>query len=116
MIHAGILAGKCCREFWLTGGQTSPYLGADRCAKLFPFRRARSCEPIRKRNPTFAVGRWNADAYDEAVERLRAFRLAYRQRLESWRAGLRDAPFPPGTWLMRHRHRVVVEEPGMIAA
>ena len=87
------------------------FLGADRCLKLSPFRRARSWEPIRDRNPTFAVGRGKREAFFEAVRRLRAFRLEYRQRLEAWRAGERSAPFPAGTWLMRHRHGAAVEEP-----
>ena len=86
------------------------FLGADRCRKLSPFRQAHSWEPVRDRNPTFAVGRGNRDAFLEAVRRLRAFRLAYRQRLEAWRAGERNAPFPAGTWLMRHRHGAAVEE------
>jgi len=92
------------------------FLGADRCLKLSPFRRARSWEPLRSRNPTFAVGRGNREAFFEAVARLRAFRLAYRQRLEAWRAGERNAPFPAGTWLMRHRHGAAVEEPVATAA
>jgi len=92
------------------------FLGADRCRKLSPFRRARSGEPIRGRNPTFAVGRGNRDAFFEAARRLRAFRLAYRQRLEAWRAGERSVPFPAGTWLMRHRHGAAVEEPVATAA
>ena len=91
-------------------------LGADRCLKLSPFKRARSWEPIRDRNPTFAVGRDNREAFFEAVARLRAFRLAYRQRLEAWRAGERNAPFPAGTWLMKHRHGAAVEEPTVAAA
>ena len=91
-------------------------LGADRCRKLSPFRRARSSEPIRDRNPCFAVGRGNRAAFLEAVERLRAFRLAYRQRLEAWRAGERNAPFPAGTWLMRHQHGAAVEEAVAAAA
>lgn len=92
------------------------FLGVDRCRKLSPFRRARSSEPIRDRNPTFAVGRGNRDAFVEAVARLRAFRRAYRQRLDAWRAGDRSTPFPAGTWLMRHRHRVAVEPPAAAAA
>lgn len=91
------------------------FLGADRCRKLSPFRRARSPEPLRSRNPAFAVGRGNREAYLEAVARLRAFRLAYRERLEAWRAGERSAPFPAGTWMMRHRHGAAVGEPATAA-
>lgn len=85
------------------------FLGADRCSKLSPFRRARSWEPARARNPCFAVGRGNHEAYREAAARLRAFRSAYRQALARWRAGVRDVPFPAGTWLMLHRHSALVE-------
>ena len=92
------------------------FLGADRCAKLSPFGRARSPEPERSRNPCFAVGRGNREAFFEAAERLRAFRLAYRQVFTAWRAGQRDAAFPAGTWLMRHRHGARVEEPARSAA
>ena len=92
------------------------FLGVDRCRKLSPFRRARSPEPVRDRNPTFAVGRGNREAFLESAARLRAFRLAYHQRLEAWRAGERTAPFPAGTWLMRHRHGAAVEEPVPAAA
>ncbi|UJR83339.1 Hypothetical protein I5071_54070 [Sandaracinus amylolyticus] len=80
------------------------FVGADRCAKLSPFRRARSWEPIRDTNPTFAVGRANDDARRESAARVRAFRTAYRQAFESWHRGLREAPFPAGTWLMRERY------------
>ena len=92
------------------------FLGADRCRRLSPFGRAQSHEPIRGRNPTFAVGRGNRDAFLEAVRRLRAFRRAYRQRLEAWRAGERSAPFPEGTWLMRHRHGAAIDLPVATAA
>ena len=91
------------------------FVGVDRCRKLSPFRRARSWEPSRDRNPTFAVGRGNREAFIEAVRRLRTFRLAYRQRLQAWRAGERNAPFPAGTWLMRHRHGAAVEAPVVAA-
>ena len=85
------------------------FLGVDRCRKLSPFRRAHSSEPARERNPCFAVGRGNADAFVEAAARLRAFRLAYREVFASWRLGRRDVAFPPGTWLMHHRHGANVE-------
>lgn len=65
-----------------------------------PTQRARSWEPPRDRNPTFAVGRGMRAALLEAVERVRAFRRAYRQRLEEWRHGGRTASWPTGTWLM----------------
>jgi len=59
-----------------------------------------SFEPLRGRNPTFAVGRGQRKLFFNAVAELRAFRRAYRQALERWRSGLRDAVFPRGTWCM----------------
>ncbi|WP_083457416.1 hypothetical protein [Sandaracinus amylolyticus] len=84
------------------------FVGRDRCAKLSPFRRARSWEPPRSRNPTFAVGRGHHDARIESEERLRAFRSAYRSALDAWRARRRDVPFPAGTWLMREQHAALI--------
>ncbi|UJR87081.1 transposase [Sandaracinus amylolyticus] len=84
------------------------FLGADRCAKLSPFRRATSREPIRDTNPTFAVGRGNHVAWRECAERVRAFRTAYRRAREGWRRGRRDVPFPVGTWLMREEHAALI--------
>lgn len=83
-------------------------LGARRCAKASPYQRARSWEPLRGRNPTFAVGRGQRAAFFAAVAELRAFRRAYRDALERWRSGLRHALFPRGTWLMRWVHAVQV--------
>jgi hypothetical protein len=85
------------------------FLGPDRCKKSSPYRRSHSFEPVRDRNPTFAVGRGNKDAFMAAVEELRAFRKAYREALRQWRAGVRSVAFPPGTWLMRRLHEANVE-------
>ncbi|WP_236518953.1 transposase [Sandaracinus amylolyticus] len=85
------------------------FLGADRCARLSPFRRARSHEPLRSLAPAFAVGRGDRDALIAAAVRLRAFRLAYRHAFDSWRRGRRDVAFPAGTWLMRQTHGAPVE-------
>ena len=79
-------------------------LGVDRCRKLSPFERARSQEPLRSLNPTFAVGRGRREERLAAVARVRAFRADYRVALGSWRAGERSVSFPPGTWLMRVHH------------
>jgi hypothetical protein len=75
-----------------------------RLRQLSPFDRAKSWEPLRGRNPTFAVGRGQRAAFFEAVLELRVFRAAYRVALESWRAGVRAVTFPAGTWLMRWLH------------
>jgi REP element-mobilizing transposase RayT len=84
-------------------------LGADRVRRLSPYRRATSFELLRDRNPTFAVGRGQRKAFFQAVAQLRAFRQAYRQALEQWRAGLRSVVFPQGTWCMCRVHGVVVQ-------
>jgi hypothetical protein len=86
-------------------------IGRERIAKLSPYERAKSREPLRARNPVFAVGRGQSEAFKLAVVTLRAFRRAHRAALELWRAKLRDAVFPHGTWLMRHLHGVETQAP-----
>lgn len=76
---------------------------------MSPYQRARSWEPLRKRNPCFAVGRKQSEAFRESVAALRAFRSAHRFAVELWRKGVRDVLFPLGTWHMRHAHGVCVE-------
>jgi hypothetical protein len=82
------------------------FLGAVRATRVSPFKRAKSWEPLRSLNPAFAVGRGQRDAFLAAVAELRDFRHAYRSALERWRAGIRNALFPAGTWLMRCVHAV----------
>jgi REP element-mobilizing transposase RayT len=82
-------------------------LGADRIRRLSPYRRATSFELLRDRNPTFAVGRGQKKIFIEAVAELRAFRRAYREAFEQWRAGLRSVVFPQGTWCMCRVHGAV---------
>ena len=84
-------------------------LGADRVRRLSPYRRAKSFELLRDRNPTFAVGRGQKKMFFEAVAELRAFRQAYRHALEQWRAGLRSVVFPQGTWCMCRVHGAVAQ-------
>jgi hypothetical protein len=83
-------------------------LGAERVLRASPYEHSTSWEPIRERNPHFAVGRGQCKAFFEAVERLRAFRRAYREALAQWREGMRDVIFPAGTLLMRVLHHVRV--------
>lgn len=85
-----------------------PVLGPDRVAEVSPFTRAVSDESPGDRNPTFAAGRGNGDAWRCAAEVTRAFRRAYRSALDQWRTGARSVVFPSGTWLMRVLHVVVV--------
>jgi hypothetical protein len=82
------------------------FLGRERLATLSPYDRAKSFEPLRGRNPTFAVGRGQREAFFEAVLELRTFRKAYRLALDHWRTGARNVLFPVGTWLMHWLHRV----------
>lgn len=86
-------------------------LGAKRLTALSPFNRARSWEPLRDRNPTFAVGRGHRDAFFSAVAALRHFRAAYRAALHAWRRGARSVRFPYGTYLMSFFHGVTTAAP-----
>lgn len=89
-----------------TSGST--FLGPERCANLSPFRRARTREPARALNPTFAVGRGRREERRFAVACLRRFRTDYRVALSLWRSGDRLACFPAGTWLMKVLHAAPV--------
>jgi hypothetical protein len=86
-------------------------LGAERVQRLSPYERSTSWEPIRERNPHFAVGRGQRKAFLKAAKLLRIFRTAYREALQQWRKGVRDVMFPAGTWLMRVLHDVRVVPP-----
>jgi hypothetical protein len=85
------------------------FLGREYVLLCSPFERAKGSEQAPGHNPTFAVGRGQKDAYRNAIGNVRAFRLAYREALGSWRNGARDVGFPPGTWLMVRLHRARVE-------
>ncbi|KYF64791.1 transposase [Sorangium cellulosum] len=86
------------------------FLGPDRACMISPDDRATSFEPSRSFNPTFAVGRGHADMRRIASAAVRAFRTAYREALEQWRAGLRGAVFPAETWWMRVFHGATVSD------
>jgi REP element-mobilizing transposase RayT len=90
--------------------QHRTFLGAARACAVPPTARATTAEPIVDRNPTFAVGRNQGDAWHRAAAALRAFRSSYRAALERWCAGARDVAFPPGTWWMHTFHRAVVAD------
>jgi hypothetical protein len=83
-------------------------IGARQLQVLSPYKRAKSWEPLRALNPTFAVGRGQRRAFFSAVQVLRKFRAAYREALGAWRCGLRNVMFPRATWLMRAHHGVDV--------
>ncbi|WP_437940883.1 transposase [Sorangium sp. So ce341] len=84
------------------------FLGRARAGKISPYKRATIIESIRGLNPTFAVGRGQTDARNNAIAAIHTFRIAYRKSLEQWRAGVRDTIFPIGTWWMRVFHGVSV--------
>lgn len=79
-------------------------VGARQLLRISPFKRAKSWEPLRSLNPTFAVGRGQRRAFFTAVKVLRDFRTAYREALKLWRCDVRSATFPPATWWMRAFH------------
>jgi REP element-mobilizing transposase RayT len=85
------------------GRQGRSFLGVARVLAQKPYARPAACEPRRTLNPRVASrNKWRRI---EALLRLRDFARAHREALEAWRAGLRDALFPPGTWLMRVQHQ-----------
>ncbi|KYF57015.1 transposase [Sorangium cellulosum] len=85
-------------------GQGHRFLGAEQATEISPYERATSFEALRDRNPTFAVGRGQEDAWRIASAAVRTFRASYRAALERWRAGVRSVLFPAGTWWMRTFH------------
>ena len=84
-------------------------LGPERVRRLSPYRRATSFEPLRGRNPTFAVGRGQKAVFFKVMSELRRFRRAYRTALEQWRAGHRSVVFPQGTWEMCRAHGAIAQ-------
>jgi putative transposase len=91
------------------------FLGPERARTVSPDARATSFEAPRGLNPTFAVGRGHADARRTAVAAVRAFRAAYREALQRWRAGLRSVVFPAQTWWMRVFHGVAVNDDPLVS-
>lgn len=80
--------------------QRRSFLGLDRLRKTAWTGRPaapRAAPPATRRVPTLKAV--CAEALAQAVLELRAFREAYREALERWRAKL-QAVFPPGTWWM----------------
>jgi REP element-mobilizing transposase RayT len=80
------------------------FLGVARVLAQKPFARPAPGEPRRGLRPRVASrNKWKRV---EALLRLAEFGRAYRQALDAWRAGVRGAVFPRGTWLMRVQHGV----------
>jgi hypothetical protein len=86
------------------------FLGARRVLAQKPHARPAPGEPRRDLSPRLACrSKWKRI---EALLRLADFGRAYREALRAWRAGVRDAVFPSGTWLMRVQHAVCCAAPG----
>lgn len=86
------------------------FLGVPRVLAQQPNARPAPGEPRRGLNPRVACrNKWKRV---EALLRLAEFGRAYRDALASWKAGVREAVFPPGTWLMRVQHRACCATPG----
>lgn len=84
------------------------FMGARKVKSVSRFKRATKPSKRTNRNPTFAVGRGNPEAYAEAALAVREFRRKYRLALAAWRNGDRNVLFPPGTVLMRTVHAALV--------
>jgi hypothetical protein len=69
---------------------------------------AKSPEPPRSLNPTFAVGRGNHEERITASLAVRGWRVRYAAALDHWRRGDRATVFPEGTWLMVRLHAAPV--------
>ncbi len=78
--------------------------GAAKILAQKPWGRPASGEPRRALNPRVAArDKWKRI---EALSRLREFLAAYRDAWKALRAGVRDALFPAGTYLLRVAHGV----------
>lgn len=90
-------------------GQGRSFVGAARVLAQSFFARPAPSEPLGKLNPRIACrSKWRRI---EALQRLAEFTRAYREALDAWRAGVRDALFPSGTWLMRVVHGAACAAP-----
>jgi REP element-mobilizing transposase RayT len=89
------------------GREGRSFVGVARVLAQKPTARPAPGEPRRTLSPRVACrNKWGRI---EALLRLAEFGRAYREALHAWRTGLREALFPPGTWLMRVRHAVRCE-------
>jgi len=76
--------------------QGRAFLGRTRVRKTVVTDQPSTKKPRFGRNPTFSA--LTHEAWRAVVQKLRAFRLAYREAYQAWRAGARDVVFPAGTW------------------
>lgn len=80
------------------------FMGAKKVKNASRLKRATKQELRGHRNPTFAVGRNNHEAFVAAALAIREFRRLYREALTAWRNGNRNVEFPRGTCVMRWLH------------
>ncbi len=74
------------------------YLGKRRIMRQSVYDRPKSAEPRRKLSPRVACQhKW---LRIEALGRVKAFIVAYREAYARWKKGIRDAVFPPGTYAL----------------
>jgi REP element-mobilizing transposase RayT len=78
------------------------FLGAARVLAQNPLARPNTAGLPREINPR--VASTDGPKRAEALGRLAEFLSAYQEALAEWRRGVRDALFPPGTYLMRVLH------------
>jgi REP element-mobilizing transposase RayT len=84
------------------GSQGRSFLGVYGVLAQKPRARPPTDAPRRALNPRVACrNKWGRV---QALLRLAEFVREHREALHAWRAGRRDALFPPGTWLMRVQH------------
>ncbi|GAO02133.1 hypothetical protein [Anaeromyxobacter sp. PSR-1] len=85
------------------------FLGIQRVLTQDPTASPRTHEPRRNLSPRVAArDRWRRM---EALARLRSFQSAYHDARARFSAGVRDALFPAGTYLLRVMHGVRCEAP-----
>ena len=72
------------------------YVGEERIRKTQCTASPTTKKPRFGTNPTFSA--LTRSAWKKAVQKLRAFRRAYRLAYEAWREGALDIEFPEGTW------------------
>jgi putative transposase len=87
------------------GRKGRSFLGVARVLAQKPSARPATGEPRRALSPRVATrNKWKRI---EALLRLAEFGRAYREALTAWKAGVREALFPAGTWQMRVQHAVI---------
>jgi putative transposase len=101
------IARKVAKAHWNARAAGRTFLGRAAVLAQSFAKRARSFEPRRVLVPTVAAKDPHARRLLRGIQK--AFRIAYREALEAWKAGTRDVIFPTGTWWMRVHHAAACE-------